>query len=131
MTTFQRFENIEAWQSARELTKEIYKVTKQIKFTKDYGLKDQITRVSVSVMSNISEGFERGGAGEFLQFLSIAKGSIGEIKSQLYVALDQEYVSKADFDKLYDDATKIGRMIGGLIQYLKKSDLKGIKYKNN
>ena len=131
MATFKSFEEIEIWQEARKLTKEIYQITKQSKFSKDYGLKDQITRASVSVMSNIAEGFERGGSGEFTQYLSISKGSIGEIKSQLYVALDQEYISKSEFDKLYAHATNIGRTIGGFIQYLKKSEFKGVKYKNN
>ena len=131
MATFQRFEEIEAWKKARELTKDVYKITHNSKFAKDYGLRDQICRASVSVMSNIAEGFERDGTREFVQFLSIAKGSIGEIKSQLYVALDQEYIQKVEFERIFNKAEETGRMIGGLMQYLKKVNLKGIKYREN
>ena len=91
MATFKTFEEISAWQKARELTKEVYKVTTHGAFGRDYGLRDQIRRASVSIMSNVAEGFERSGTGEFGHFLSTAKGSAGEVRSQLYVALDQEY----------------------------------------
>jgi four helix bundle protein len=131
MATFQTFEDIGAWQKARELTKEIYLVSKQGPFSKDVGLRDQIRRASVSVMSNIAEGFERDGAGEFSQFLSIAKGSIGEVKSQLYVAIDQEYVDRKTFDRLFQLAAEVGKMTGGLMGYLRKSKVKGTKYKNS
>lgn len=129
MTTFQKFEDIEAWQRARELTREIYTVSNANPFSKDFGLRDQIRKASVSIMSNIAEGFERGGTNEFVQFLSIAKGSCGEARSQLYVALDQGYVSKKTFSALFAMATEISRMIAGLINYLRKSDIKGLKYK--
>jgi len=89
MATFNNFEDIEAWQKARQLTKRIYEITKKGALAKDYGLKDQIRRASVSIMSNIAEGFERGGNKEFIQFLSTAKGSSGEVRSQLYVIVDQ------------------------------------------
>lgn len=94
MATFQRFEDIVVWQKSRELTREIYRISKQGPFSKDFGLQDQIRRASMSIMSNIAEGFERSGSGEFMQFLAIAKGSTGEVKSQLYVAIDQEYLDK-------------------------------------
>jgi len=129
MATFQNFEDIEAWQKARELTKEIYQITRQGKFAKDYGLRDQICRASVSIMSNIAEGYDRGGTGEFLQFLSVAKGSVGEVRSQLYVAADQNYISKTDFDRLSLLASRVSRIIGGLMTYLRKTNLKGVKFK--
>ena len=130
MPTFNFFEDIEAWQQARELTKEIYKVTKREKLSKDFELKNQLTSASISISSNIAEGFERGGNKEFQQFLSIAKGSVGEVKSQLYIALDQQYIDKNECETIYKMASNIGNMIGGLIQYLKSSSQKGIKYKD-
>jgi four helix bundle protein len=129
MATFQKFEDIEAWQKARELTRSIYQVSKAGVFSSDFGLRDQIRRASTSVMSNIAEGFERSGTGEFVQFLAIAKGSVGEVKSQLYVAVDQEYLSKKTFDQLFMLAAEISKMIGGLMNYMRQSKLKGIKYK--
>ena len=89
MATFKTFEEIDAWKKARELTKRVCAVTGVGTFARDFSLKDQIRRASVSIMSNIAEGFDRGGTGEFVQFLAIAKGSAAEVKSQLYVALDQ------------------------------------------
>ena len=129
MATFQKFEDIEAWQKARELTRCIYQVSKEGVFSNDFGLRDQIRRASTSVMSNIAEGFERSGTGEFVQFLAIAKGSVGEVKSQLYVAVDQGYLSNKTFDQLFMLAAEISKMIGGLIKYMRQSNLKGIKYK--
>src|ERR1044071_8834864 len=89
MSTFQSFEDIEAWQKARELTRRVYEVSEVGAFARDFGLRDQIRRASVSALSNIAEGFERSGTGEFIQFLSAAKGSAGEVRAQLYVALDR------------------------------------------
>lgn len=129
MSTFQKFEDIGAWQKARELTKEVYRVSNHGTFLKDFGLRDQIRRASTSVMSNIAEGFERDGDGEFSQFLSVAKGSAGEVKSQLYIALDQEYIDKKAFDRLFTLSGEAGKMIGGLMGYLRKSKIKGTKYK--
>ncbi len=94
MTTFKTFEQIDAWQKSRELTKDVYTLTGKGDFSKDYGLKNQMRSAAVSIMSNIAEGFERSGTGEFSQFLAIAKGSAGEVRSQLYVALDQSYLPK-------------------------------------
>ena len=129
MATFKRFEDITAWQRARELTKEIYNLTSHNEFSRDFGLKDQIRRASVSIMSNIAEGFERSGTGEFVHFLATAKGSAGEVRSQLYVAFDQEYISPSVFHCLSNSVTEISRMIAGLIDYLKKSGLKGTRFK--
>ena len=91
MAKIKKFEDIESWKRARILTKQIYEITSMGKFGRDFGLEDQIRRAAVSVLSNIAEGFERGGDQEFLQFLAVAKGSCGELRAQLYVALDQEY----------------------------------------
>lgn len=96
-----RFEDIEAWQKARELTWAVCDCSKTGLFAKDFGLRDQIRRAAVSIMSNIAEGFERGGSAEFFQFLAIAKGSAGEVEAQLYVALDQGYITKDEFTSIY------------------------------
>jgi four helix bundle protein len=129
MATFKTFEEIEVWQKSRNFTKEVYNISKQNTFYKDLGLREQIRRASVSIMSNISEGFERNGKKEFLQFLSIAKGSAGEVRSHLYVAYDQEYLIKEKFDELIIVVTEISRMLNGLMNYLKNSTYKGVKYK--
>ncbi|MCA1566517.1 MAG: four helix bundle protein [Acidobacteria bacterium] len=131
MATFQSFEEIEAWQKARVLTRQIYTATNQGSFSKDYGLRDQIRRASVSIMSNIAEGCERSGTGEFAQFLTIAKGSAGEVRAQLYVAFDQGYIERDSFEELLGTAAQISRMLSGLMSYLRKSDLAGTKYKKS
>ena len=110
----EKFEDLIAWQKARELTKGIYKITQQGDFAKDFSLVNQIRKATVSIMSNIAEGFERGGRGEFQQFLSIAKGSCAEVRSQLYVALDIGYINTRSFDKLFVQAEEVGKIIGGL-----------------
>jgi four helix bundle protein len=127
LANFERFENIDAWKKARILVKEIYMISSKPKFNKDYGLREQIRRAAVSVVSNIAEGFERGGNKEFRQFLSIAKGSVGEVKTQLYVALDVELISEVEFSKVYKQADEVGKIINGLMDYLKRTDLKGSK----
>ncbi|QEP44631.1 four helix bundle protein [Ectothiorhodospiraceae bacterium BW-2] len=128
MSAFQRFEDIEAWQKARELTKAIYALSNDGQFARDFGLRDQIRRASVSIMSNIAEGFGRGGNKEFIQFLSTAKGSASEVQAQLYVALDATHINQEQFQSIYALAQSTGNMIGGLIRYLAKSENKGIKY---
>ncbi len=109
-----RFEDFIAWQKARKLTSEIYKVTNRGLFSRDFGLKDQIRRAAVSSMSNLAEGFERGRPGEFHQFLSIAKGSCAELRTQLYVALDVGYLEPPQFEDLMNQATEVGQILGGL-----------------
>ena len=130
MSTFKRFEDIAAWQKARELTKEIYRVTSQKEFSRDFALKDQIRRASVSVMSNIAEGFERSGTGEFTHFLATAKGSAGEVRSQLYVALDQAYITPDIFSTLNVTVIEISKMVAGLMGYLRNSGVKGTRFKD-
>lgn len=129
MTTIERFEDIEAWQLAREMTKAIYAISNDGAFARDFGLRDQIRRASVSIMSNIAEGFERDGDKEFFQFVSLAKGSSGEVRAQLYVALDAGYIDQQTFSRLSDMATQINRMLAGLMKYLRSSELKGSKYR--
>jgi len=120
MGKIERFEDLVAWQKARELTREIYQTTRQGDFARDFGLSGQIQRASVSVMSNIAEGFERGGRGEFHQFLSTAKGSCAEVRSQLYVALDIGYLDQSKFNKLLSQAEEVGRIVGGLRPSMKR-----------
>ena len=129
MATFKSFEEIEAWQQARALTREIYALSKTGDFARDFGLRDQICRASVSIVSNIAEGFERDGTKEFIQFLSVAKGSAGEVRAQLYVALDQNYIEQATFKRLQSQTQSISRKLGALIKYLRQTSYKGTKYK--
>jgi four helix bundle protein len=110
----ERFEDLIAWQKARQLTAQIYRVTSEGGFARDFGLKDQIRRAAVSILSNISEGFERMKPKEFHQFLSVAKGSCAELRSQLYVALDAEHISQDCFTALMAQAEEVGRLLGGL-----------------
>jgi four helix bundle protein len=120
----EKFEDLIAWQRARELTKNIYSITNQGEFSKDFGLRDQIRKASVSIMSNIAEGFERGGRSEFHHFLVIAKGSCAELRSQLYVALDVGYINKALFEDLYSLSMETSRIIGGLRAAVYKQKIK-------
>ena len=110
----ERFEDFIAWQKARRLTSEIYKVTNEGQFARDFGLRDQIRRAAISSMSNVAEGFERGRAGEFHQFLSVAKGSCAELRAQLYIALDVGYIQTETFDRLMSQAIEVGQILGGL-----------------
>jgi four helix bundle protein len=126
-----KFEDIEVWQEARKLNKEIYLITNSELFAKDFGLRDQIRRASISVSSNIAEGFERDGNKEFIQFLHIAKGSIGEVRSQLYLAYDIEYIDSDTFNFLKSKCETISKQLKGFINYLKTSEYKGQKYSKN
>jgi four helix bundle protein len=114
----ERFEEIDAWKNARMLVNSIYKICTIEKFKKDYSLADQIRRAAISIMANISEGFARKGNKEFAQFLFISKSSAAELQSHLYVALDQGYIEKLQFDELYQDADKIQRQLSNFIKYL-------------
>jgi len=110
----ERFEELVAWQKARVLTQLIYQATQKERFLRDFGLSGQIQRAAVSMMSNVAEGFERGGRGEFHQFLSTAKASCAELRSQLYVAFDVGYLDQKEFDNLMARATEVAKIIGGL-----------------
>ena len=129
MAKVERLEDLNTWKKARELNRDIDSVSKGRAFSKDYAFCSQIRRASVSVMSNIAEGFERGGDKEFVQFLSVAKGSCGEARSQLYVALDQEYITQEQFDAVREKALEVSRLLSGFMRYLQRASLRGNKYK--
>ena len=116
----ERFEDIEAWQLARELTRKVYRLTKKPAFAKDYGLKKQIQDAAGSSMHNIAEGFDAETNAEFIRFLRYAKRSCTEVQSELYVALDEEYISLNDFKDVYEQATRTRAAVRGFINYLKK-----------
>jgi four helix bundle protein len=118
MATITRFEDIQAWQEARILTRRVYEHTSRGEWSRDFGLRDQIRRASVSIASNIAEGFDRKGNGDFHRFLAIAKGSAAEVKTQLYIALDLNYLSQEDFEALHSLTDKVARMLGSLMSYL-------------
>jgi four helix bundle protein len=129
MMKIKTFEDIESWKKARTLTNEIYKVTGAGTFARDFGLRDQIRRASVSILSNIAEGFERGGDKEFSQFLAIAKGSCGEVRAPLYIALDQKYLPQELFDHLSKGTIEVGQLLSGFMRYLKGSASRGNRYR--
>lgn len=119
MAKFNSFEEIISWQKARELNKEIYYLTSNNNsFSKDFGLRDQIRRSSISISSNIAEGFERETTKEFIRFLYIAKASAGEFRSQLYLAFDLKYVNIEEFEKLKLKVNEVSKLISGLLKYL-------------
>ena len=118
------FEEIESWKSARELTKEIYSITRTENFSKDWGLKDQIRRASISIMANTAEGYDSGSDKSFINFLNYAYRSASEVQSLLYIALDQKYILERKFDELFSECNKIKNLIGGLIKYISKKSTK-------
>ena len=120
MVKIKRFEDLHSWQKARELTNLIYRFTGQGAFAKDYELRNQIRRSAGSSMHNIAEGFDAGSNLEFIRFLKIARRSASEVQSQLYLALDQNYISNDDLKKAYDLASEVKRLINGMIGYLRK-----------
>ena len=129
MATIKCFEELKIWQMSREFCKDIFEITNRDPFIKDFRLKDQIRSSSGSIMDNIAEGFERGGNKEFIQFLHVSKGSCGEARSQLYRALDYQYITSAEFDLLKEKTIQISQTVGAFINYLKQTDMKGSKFK--
>ena len=123
------FEDLGVWQGARELCKEIYSLISVNEFSKDFALANQINRSSGSIMDNIAEGFGRGGNKEFIQYLSISKASGHEVKSQIYRAMDRNYVSKEKADEILLKTQTLINQIGGFMHYLKQSEYKGVKFK--
>ena len=115
MAKVTRFEDLMSWRKARELNRLVYAWSGKDGFSKDFELRNQMRRASISVMSNIAEGFERGGDNEFVQFLSIAKGSCGEIRAQLYAALDLEYLTENEFREMFERTIEVSRLISGFI----------------
>jgi len=130
MATIKCFEDLKIWQMSREFCKDVYRITGYELFAKDYRFRDQIRASSGSIMDNIAEGFERGGNKEFIQFLSIAKGSCGESRSQLYRALDAQHILNDEFEILKEKTLQISQAIGSFINYLKQTEMKGNKYKS-
>lgn len=121
MGKFSKFEEIQAWQKAKDVTLAIYQITSSSEFAKDFGLKDQIRRASVSIMANIAEGHGRKTNAEFANFLNIDRGSVAEVQSHLYVAIGLNYISQQEFEELYQTLTEISRMILSLAQYLRST----------
>jgi four helix bundle protein len=118
MTTAKRFEDLEVWQRAKELTSMIYRLSSSGTFARDFGLRDQMRRASVSVMSNIAEGFESQTQALFIRFLGHAKGSAGELRAQLYIALEQGYITNEEFDSVFSLAELCSKQLTRFIQYL-------------
>lgn len=129
MAVTKRFEDLDVWIAAKDASVMIYKITENESLKKDFGLKDQIRRASISIISNIAEGFERNGNKEFIQFLSIAKGSAGEVRAQLYIIKELEFINEEEFTQLNEKVTQVSKMLSGFINYLKQSELKGSKFK--
>ncbi len=129
MATIKCFEDLDVWQLARKLSCDIYELTKLGSFSKDYSLRDQINKSCGSVMDNIAEGFERGGNREFVQFLAIAKGSAGEVRSQITRAFDRKHINEETYESLRNEALTISKKLSGFMNYLKESDIKGIKFR--
>ena len=128
MAIFKRFEDIVVWQMGRQLVKDVYALTRKGPFAKDFGLRDQIQRAAVSVPSNIAEGFERDGNKEFVKFLYIAKGSIGEVRSQMYNAFDLGYVTESEMSGVLDAAMRISSGLNSLIRSLTSAARQGRRY---
>ena len=131
MATIRTFEELDIWQSARAICKRVYMISKDGEFAKDFRFRDQIRASSGSCMDNIAEGFERDGNKEFVQFLSIAKASIGETRSQLTRAYDVNYINENDFKQLKQQCISLSKSIAGFINYLKNSEVKGNKFKED
>lgn len=127
---FTSYKEINSWKHARALTTDIYRLTSTGQLRRDFGLKDQMRRSAVSVMSNIAEGFGRGGNREFIHFLSQARGSVLELEAQITIARDVEYITNGQHEALSDDCQTIKRLISGLIRYLQQSGERGSKFSN-
>jgi four helix bundle protein len=121
MATAKSFEELDVWKNGKKFTVLIYKVSNSKTFSSDFSLRDQLRRASVSIISNIAEGFERNGNKEFIRFLKIAKGSAGEIRAQLYIAFELDYISNSEFKELYGEINLISKQLSSLITYLRKS----------
>src|SRR6516225_8819135 len=120
MATARHFEDLKVWQDARQLVGVVYSASKQRAFNSDFALRDQIRRAAVSTMSNIAEGFERGTRKEFIQFLNVAKGSNAEVRSQLYVALEQNYIEHGAFERVVESVRTLSRRLARVISYLER-----------
>lgn len=128
MATIKKFEDIEAWKKARNLKQALYRCSRQEAFARDFSLRDQIRRAAMSVTANIAEGFERGGNREFIQFLSSSKGSCAEVQDHLYTALDEQYITKEEFEIRYQRTAEVAALIAGFIKYFQSSEIRGPKF---
>ena len=128
MAKIERFEDLEIWQLSKNLANQIYDSTVTGKFSQDYVLRDQVRRAAVSIISNIAEGFERGGNKEFVQFLYIAKASCGEVRAQMTFAKDRDYISQTDFELVHKNLVSLSNQISGFIKYLRKCEIQGSKF---
>ena len=131
MATFKRFEEMDSWKIARELSQIIFQFSERSPMSKNFKLRDQILSSAGSTMDNIAEGFGRGNNKEFCVFLGISNGSAREVQSQLYRCLDYLYITKDEFEKSYSLAEEITNKNGKLISYMNKTDIRGIRYKSN
>lgn len=130
MAKIERFEDIESWRLAREVTNLIYDASSVEPFAKDFALCNQIRRASISILSNIAEGFEREGNKEFLHFLAIAKGSCGEVRAQLYIAHDRSYLDDKAFEIISMKLLETSRLLAGFMRYLRQTELQGSKFRS-
>ncbi|WP_424492557.1 four helix bundle protein [Salinimicrobium sp. GXAS 041] len=130
MGTVKKFEDLEIWNRAREISRDVFKIREETDLKTDYRLYDQINGSTGSTMDNIAEGFERNGNKEFHQFLSIAKASCGESRSQLYRILDRKYIEKEEFDIYYNKLTSLSKQISSFMNYLQNNDYKGAKFRS-
>ena len=130
MATFKSYTELDLWQRARTLENKIFKLTNEGSLSRDYALKDQMNRATGAIMDNIAEGFGRGSRLEFIQFLTISRGSVSELQSQLYRCMDRKYIEKDLADQLIEDCENISKMITSFIAYLNKSEYKGQKFKS-
>ena len=124
MTKVKSFEELNWWKESRVFNQSVYKITSNEYFNKDFDFRRQLRRASISVSSNIAEGFERNTDKEFIYFLYVSKGSAGELRSQLYLAFDLKYINKNEFKELHEQITKVSKMLSGLIKYLENSNKK-------
>lgn len=130
MSTIRKFEDLETWKQARMLSLIIFQFTQKEVFAREYRFKEQIKAAAGSVMDNIAEGFDRASRLEFINFLGIAKGSCGEVKSQLYRAMDQQFITEKEFVDTYNHYEKLSASIAAFMKYLNKTDIKGQKFRN-
>lgn len=129
MSTVKRFEDLQAWQTARKLMRTVYQFSREGAFARDYALRDQMRRAAISIMSNIAEGFESRTSGLFIEFLGRAKGSAGELRSQSYTVLDAAYVTQAQFEELKNECEKCSSQVSRLMDYLRKNARQGFQTK--
>jgi four helix bundle protein len=131
MVKADQFEKLEVWKASRCLASMVYRLSAEGGLAGDASLRNQLRRAAISVMSNIAEGFERNGNREFVQFLALAKGSCGELRSELFAALDGGYLTPTEFEELYALASETSRLLAGLLRYIRDSSFRGVKFRQS